>query len=364
MVAPGASNWNEIFPDVAAALAERATLHREGKAARVLGALSDGLARRRRDALRSDVVSRALRGRGGVGERAPSTARASRAIFRVAFFGVGRSRVRGRRRALGGRSRSVCAPRRHDTDRRALLGRSVRRRRGGAHGRRRICARFASTPKRVETRSLRRAAAAARECGVRDVPRGAPLRRARAQVSDRAGSARDVRRRARACRRSGPDRAMRDLFWSSIGCGSCATRTKISRRSTSGPGATRAATGILASNLERYHLAAQRAIALRRRDLPGDATTATFAAGDAARSRRRASSDAACFVLARLCWSSRYSCTAPAAGAAGGAVRWRVAMALAAGVPPGRLGDDRHERRGRSSRRSTSRSSSARCSGA
>ena len=89
MVAPGASNWNEIYPNVDRASRNETRFIDQGKAAGVLGLLSNGLARRRRDALRSDVVSGDLRGRSGMARAATCRPSASPTIFRSAFFGAG-----------------------------------------------------------------------------------------------------------------------------------------------------------------------------------------------------------------------------------------------------------------------------------
>ena len=140
MVAPGASNWNEIYPAIDTALANERRFINQGKAARVLGLFQtvwhdDGetlyeatwypvlyaaaaawqSGRRRSRNVRARFSQRVLRRR-----RRELRVRHRRPRRGAARFRAGRCRVR--------------------SDRRALLGRSVRRGRRAARPRKSICA--------------------------------------------------------------------------------------------------------------------------------------------------------------------------------------------------------------------------------
>ncbi len=244
MVAPGASNWNEIFPDVQTALANERRFINEGKAARVLGLFQtvwhdDG------ETLYEATWYPVLYAAAAAWQAGDVRPDEFADDFPGAFFGVDDATYSGDVQELG---TVLARPRGRRTRRTGRPTRSFGPIRSTRRRTRRLqpptCARFGSPRKSVEQHlyfeppPLHANAAFVMFLAARRYDA------AGAQVSDRRGSASDVRRRASRTRRRPRANASAISSGAGTGCGSCATRTRISRRSTRAPGSTKAATAI------------------------------------------------------------------------------------------------------------------------
>ena len=208
---------------------ERASLTKEG-CARARG-FSNGLARRRRDAVRGDVVSGDLCG-GAAWESQDAALDRFAQDFPARSSASTTRAMRSDVRALGERCARLEPPQVSYDQTDALFWADPFAADAASIRPTSICARCGSTRKLVEQNRYCRATALARQRRPRDVLGGAALRCAGAKVSDCGRGARDVRRRARACGDRSRDDAARSLLGAATGCGSCATPTKSSRRST------------------------------------------------------------------------------------------------------------------------------------
>ena len=256
MVAPGARNWNEIFPNVPAALDNERRFIDEGKAARVLGLFQtvwhdDG------ETLYEATWYPVLYAAAAAWQSRGAVPEAFARDFPSAFFGVDDARYADAVAELGkvlaqfepagfayGQSDALFWADPFDAAAGAQAGSNLSAIRTAGRRRR---------------ESLLRAAAAARQRCVGDVPRRATVRRARAQVPNREGSGSDVCRCARSCR-IGPDRANRDLMWCKYWMWELRDAYEDLAPLYAQAWRYESRDGHLASNLERYHLAAQRAI--------------------------------------------------------------------------------------------------------
>ena len=246
---PARATGTESFRTLRRALPNERRFIDEGKIGARARAVSNGLARRRRDAVRGDLVSGALRRGRGVEQQVDGFA----ADFPSAFFGVDDARYARTMRccsgALDAQSRRSPATSLLWADPFAPSAAAAMQKRRPASVSPRC--RSASRPHLIAAH-----APAARKCGRGDVARGAALRRARTRYQI-AREVRDYYADA-ACAPRRCDCAI--CSGAGTGSGSSATPTSASRSCTRKPGGTKIARAISPSNLERYHLDAQRAI--------------------------------------------------------------------------------------------------------
>ena len=240
MVAPGASNWNEIFPAIGTALANERLFINQGKAASVLGLFQtvwhdDG------ETLYEATWYPVVYAAAAAWEPGDLTPEQFADAFPHAFFGVDDPSYGNDVNELSAAlARARTEPSNVRPVERTLLGRSVRSGCGEAGWQRRPAARAAWRGGRPRA-SLLQSPALARECRVRDVSGRSPLRRPRAEVPDRAPRSEPCTPMPSHTRKPIAIRRCAICSGASIGCGSCATLTSRWSRSTRVPGDTRAA---------------------------------------------------------------------------------------------------------------------------